>query len=997
MAVLPSPRAPFVGRQRELELLTERLESAAHGHGSVHILAGEGGIGKSRLAEAVLERATARGLQVVVGRAYPVESGIPFAVFADGFVPLLRTLPPATLQTLTRGAMAELGVLFPSLRVDSPPARAGDASDLRPRLFDTFANLLARLAERQPMVLLLENLHLADPSSLDLFHFLGRTTSAHPLLLLASYNDVHRASNRNLRLAEQSLLSLGAAERHVLPPLSLAEVTALVAGLFEETPQVVAEFCERVYTRTRGNAFFVEETLKELVRSERLRHDGTRWSGWATPQLALPDSIRDVMSLRYERLSEGAQRVVQLAAVVATDVPHTLLQRLTGMDDAALLEAVDQLLHERVFEELPHPSGPAYAFTHPMMQEMLYAEFSQARRRALHAQIADALEDAYGSQALAHAQEIAVHFARAAAPEQAARATQYLAAAGRLSLERGAAHEALEVLTAALTLLDPTSDAERRGELLELLGRTRHRLGDYARARQHLQEAVALAEARDEPERVAGLERRLGAAALRLGDFAAALQHQERGRTAAARAKAEPAEAELLLARASVLLEVGQGEEARQHAEQALVIAERLGDPRLLGRVHLALQTLAVWRGPSADAVTHGAQALEQARQAGDVRTAWQAEWVRSYHAGLTGNSDATLRHANEARRLAEELRSPVLRLWTAEVEIEYRSGIGDWSAALALADHTIEEARAFGQRLLLPRVLVWSALIHCGRGDLEEAKERIDEAWRLSGADRLDDAQAVNVHSVLPAHVGMGYYHLYRNDYRSAMIVGEQGLAIADRTGYEVWAVHRLLPLIIEASLWLREWEDAERYGQRLREASARLGHPLAGAWADASVALLGFLRDGNTEAIDQLRQAADALDAIPFVEHGARLRRKLADALLRAGDEDGSAAELRRVHEVFRRLGASLALGDVREKLREMGRPLPPLRPSSGAVLASLTPTETEVAKLVMRGMRNKEIGLELGQQPRTVSTHLQNIYKKFEVSGRGALAARLRELGL
>lgn len=986
-----------MGRHRELEALTAALDAATRGQGSVHVLAGESGIGKTRLLETVVQRARERELQCVVGRAFPVETGIPFAVFGDGFVPVLREVTPASLQTLTRGATAELGVLFPTLRLEDRGARLADSSDLRPRLFDTFSQLLYRLAARKPMVVVLENLQWADPSSLDLFHFIARSVGEHPVLVLASYNDLQRDANRNLRLAEQSLVSLGVLTRHVLPPLSQAEVTDLIARLFDEKPATVQGLAERVYHRTRGNAFFVEETLKELVRAGRLRKDGDRWSGWTTQQLALPDSIRDVLSLRWDRLSRSAQDIVQVAAVVGVQVPHALLARLSQLDDAALLAAVEELLAERILAEVELAEGPAYAFTHPMMQDMLYAELSQVRRRALHAGIADALVEHYGERALEHAPEIAVHYVRADAAEQAAQAIEYLAVAGRISLERGAAHEASEVLSAACGLVQRTPTLGQREEVLQLYGRARHRLGDYAGAADAWRQARDLAAGRGAYDRVAALDRRLAVAAMRRGDFASALDHLARGRTAAGEARADVVEAELLLARAGVLMETGQGDAALAELRGALAIAERVGTPRVLGHVHLALQTLAVWRGPSGAAVEHGERALAYARESGDLRTAWQAEWVRSYHAGLTGNAAATERHVEEARRLAEELRSPVLRLWTAEVEVEYRSAIGDWDEALAIADRTLEEARAFGQRLLLPRLLVWSALIHCGRGDFEAAKIRIDEAWQISGADRLDDGGPVNVHTVVPAHVGLAYYHLYRKDFRTALEIGERGLALADRTGYEVLAVHRLLPLVAEASLWLREWDSAEAYGHRLREASGRLGHPLAGAWADACAALSRMLQGDHAGAIHQLRQAADALEAIPFTEHAARLRRKLADALLFAGDEDGSAAELRRIHDVFRRLGASLALQDVRERLREMDRPLPPKQLSAGAVLESLTPTETAVAKLAMKGLKNAEIAAELDMSPRTVGTHLQNIYKKFNVPGRVAMSNRLRDLGL
>lgn len=963
------------------------------------MLTGEAGIGKTRLIEALAERAAELGFQTVTGRAYPVETGVPYALFSDGFVPFLREIPPATLQALTRGGTAELAMLFPTLRADAQPARSSDGSDVRARLFDTFSGLAYRLAQKQPMLLVLENLHWADPSSLDLFHFLARTVAGHPLVILSSYNDVQREENRNLRLVEQSLTSLGALQRHTIPPLTADEVVEFVAAHFDVGLADVRDFARRVHARTRGNAFFIEESLKALVQSGRLRQEDGRWVGWTTEQLALPDTIRDALSLRYDRLSETAQQIVQLAAVIAVHAPHALLERLAGVSGEAMLSAVDELRRDRIVDEVVLDSGPAYAFSHPMMQDMLYAELSAARMRALHAQIADALEAFYGSKALERAGEIAVHFARAQAPEQAPRALRYLIAAGRTALRRGAAKEAVDSLTLALTLIERAGDGEGLDEVLGLLGRARHKIGDYTGAVSLWRRAVTRAQEQGHHGRIAALERRLGVAATRTGKFDTAVAHHERALAAAAVAGDERAGAEVRLARSSVLMEVGRGAEALADARHALEIAERAGDALLLGRVHQALQTLAVWRGPSAAAIEHGRKALEYAQDAADTRTAWQAEWVTAYHAGLTGDSVGTAKHLAEAERLAEELRSPVLRLWTAEVAIEYRSGIGEWDAALTIADETIESARAFGQRSLLPRILVWSALIQCGRGDLDAAKRRIDEAWEMSGASRSDSSEPVNVHAVLPAHVGLAYYHLYRRDFRTAMQIGERGLVIADRTGYEVWAVHRLLPLLAECALWLREWEMSSAYAQRLREASERLGHPLARAWSDTTVAMELFLRDRAPAALDLALAAADSLDAIPFVEHGARLRRRLVDLLDIAGRRDEAERELRTVHKTFAQLGAKDAVEDCKEKYKELGLTPPSIaigpRPAAGP--ASLTPTQKKVAHLAAEGLRNREIGERLAMSHRTAGTHLQEAYKRLGVRNRTQLGAKLRELGI
>lgn len=988
---------PLVGREEELTLLSAALDNARRGKGSMHWIAGDGGVGKTRLTSAVQEVAQGKGITTVTGRAFPVETGIPYALFADAFVPMLREMPATTLQTLSRGGAAELGLLFPVLRTETTSTRMGDASELKPRLLDAFSQMLQRLARKQPMLVVLENLQWADPSSFDLLHFVGRSAEAQPLLILCTYNEAQRDTNRLLRTTEQSLLSLGAMTRHLLPPLSVQQTVELLERQFGVAPDVVADFAALVHARTRGNPFFIEETLKALTQSGRLRREGERWTGWETDKLELPRSIREVLHARFERLSQAAQDIIVLAAVVGAQVPHSLLEALSGVPQETLLAAIEELLDERVLVESQQGEHLAYDFVHPLMQEVLYSEIARARVRTVHAQIADALEQLYGDRALDHADALAVHFRRAENPLQADRACRYLTAAGVSALERGASREAADTLRAALEIAERGDDTDSREELRDQLARALNRLGDYQGAAALWADALSRAKPLGEHRRIAAIERRLGVTALRMGIPDDALRHMDRGLEAATTSGVGALIASLRLSRSVVLLDVGRGDDAERDLRAALAVAQEIGDPRMLARVHQALQTLAVWRGPSEDARTHGVKALEYAIEAGDRPAQWAAHWATAVHAGLTGDAPGTAAHMADAQRLAAELRSPLLKLWTADVEIEYGSGVGDWDRTLALAERAIADARAFRQRTLLPRLLVWSGLVHFGRGDLERGKLHVDEAWQLSGADRAKSGLALTIHTVVPAHLGLASWHLYRKEYRAALEVGEAGLAIADRTGYEAWGLHRLMPLCAEASLWVRDWDRAERYGRRLRETATRLGHPLAIAWSDASFALMRMLKGDKPGAIEQLRHAADALDAIPFAEHAARLRRKLADAYLGTGDEKAAIAELRLIHDVFVRLGAKDALADTRDKLRELNVRLPATRQHAGAGAGALTAREWEIAQLVEARKENKEIGVALGISSRTVGKHLSNIFVKLQIESRGELVDYVRGLGV
>jgi DNA-binding CsgD family transcriptional regulator len=270
-------------------------------------------------------------------------------------------------------------------------------------------------------------------------------------------------------------------------------------------------------------------------------------------------------------------------------------------------------------------------------------------------------------------------------------------------------------------------------------------------------------------------------------------------------------------------------------------------------------------------------------------------------------------------------------------------------------------------------------------------------EAWQLSGADRAaemagESPQDVSdVHNVILAHTGMGMYHLSCGDWVRAMEFGDRGLALADRAGYVAWAIHRLIPMLVEAGLRLEQYDRVQALTDRLYRDSTALDHTLGLAWAAAGDALVARMARKAPDAAARLLAAAEELDAVPFVFHAARLRRNAAQVLEADGDIEGATQELRRAHDVFVRLGAEFELRSLRGHLRALGARLPPRTVTHGA--GSLTGRELEIARAVSRRLSNTEIGAALDISARTVSTHLSNIFGKLGVDSRGALADLVR----
>jgi DNA-binding CsgD family transcriptional regulator len=987
--------AALIGRGPELATLTAALSDAETGRGRTVFVVGESGIGKTRLVSTLADHASRRGFSVAVGRAYPVESGVPYAVFSDALLPMLRGVEPSVINVLTRGGTAELAQLFPALGAGAERSSSarGDPAELKARLLWNFSQFLSRFAAKQPLLLLLENLQWADSASLEMLHFVARQISGDRILLVGTHNDPDLRGGATLRATDQSLRTLGNTQRVRLAPLTAAAIIEILERRFDTAPDRVRAFAERLHRWTGGNPFFIDETIKALVDGGQLRSTPGGWVGWDVDELRVPATIREAVLARLSELSAHARPLADIAAVLGMRASHDELEAVGGLDHETLIAAIDELRGAGVLTEREDAGDIVYDFSHPLLQETLYSDLGLARTRTLHGAVAEALEGLYADRAMQHAGELAFHYSRGDPRRLAAKAVEYLRAAGRDASAKYANREAGDYLSAALALAEQEQGAPPV-ELVADLARVRQRLGDYAGAVALWERALDAARATYDDARIASIERSIGLARYWSGAFEEALAHYEAATHAAHRSSDRHLEARVLIAKASCLQAVGRSAESRTEVERALAIASDLGDDALLARVHRSLLLLYLWTGPAEKAREQGHEAIELAEASGQRAVAWSGHWALAVLAGLTGKADEVRRHLTEAHRLAEELRSPLFRLWTSEVEIEYAAGIGEWDRAVTVAERSIAMARSLGQRTLLPRVLVWAGLLYLGRGDIERGKACVDEAWALSaGAD--PGAASRDVFAVVPAHIGRAAYHLAMGHYAEAILVGEHGLKIADRSGYVVWALHRLIPIVAEASLWASDMKRATELGKRLRQQSKALDQRLGLAWADACDALVEMLHGSKERAVALLEGAIEALEAIPYVPDAARLRRQLARALAETGDREGATRELRRAHEVFAHLGAERELDATREQLRELGA-RPPTRSVTQGI-AGLTGRELEIVRLVAARRSNKEIGAALGISARTASTHLSNIFSKLGVTSRGELADLAREAGL
>jgi DNA-binding CsgD family transcriptional regulator len=979
---------PLVGRAAEMAALHAALDAVGQGEGSVWLVAGPGGIGKTRLGRALLEEAGRRGWTAASGRAFPAESGVPYALFADALLPVVRRLDDPALLVLTRG-VDELKSIFPWLGGQSAPAGELQAPDFRSRLHWHFTQFLRGLAAKQPLVVVLEDLQWADTSSLELLHFVARHTTDSPLLLYCTYNP-EKVSGGAVAALEHTVRELRGSRMLQLDALGLADVEELVCRGFGVDAQLTRSFAALLYGWTRGNPFFIEETLKLLVAAGELRQEDGRWTGWQIDTLRLPPSVREAITARLETLSPSAGEAAQLAAVFGGRFRLQSAAAVLQAEPFAVLNAFDELRRARVLDETDAGDDVVYEFTHPLIRETLYDSLSRGRARLLHAAVADTLEQQYGDAALEHADELAYHFVRSAATDAGAKAARYLAEAGRRALAKYANREAADYLAGALDRV-PAEETETVLEISAALAQARQRLGEYAAALALWERVRDAALEAGDAARAGGVSRRMGLACFWSGAVEAALRHFDEGLLHARHAADTALIVRLCTAKAACLQEIGQPQEALTVAHEALRAAMDVGDPATHARVHRTFLQLHLWLGDADLAQYHGGRALELAELSNDRPLAFMAHWAMGVLNAFGGDAAAVERHLNACYAIADDLHTPVLRVWAAELAVEFASARGEWDQALQIGENAIELARALHQHTLLPRLLVWTALIHLGRSDIDRCAAHVEEAWRLSGAG-AGAGPGLNVHAVLPAYIGRTALALGRGDYAEAVRIGEQGVALADRTGYTLWAVHRLLPMIAESHLWLGDLEGARRTGARLGRDAARLRHRLGEGWSSACDGLVAWLEGDSERGAVLLRSAAEQLEALPFMPDATRLRRQLAGRLAEIGQRDAALQELRVVHERLLQLGAEQELNKARQQFRELGA-RPPSRTRSNRIAGVVTARELRVAKLVADRRSSKAIARELDISVRTVDAHLTNIYRKLGIGSREELTDLVR----
>jgi DNA-binding CsgD family transcriptional regulator len=983
----------LIGRDECVARFDAAFARVVAGEGRALAVSGEAGVGKSRLVKALVERARqiAPDVRVLQGNCFERDANAPFAPFVDMWRSFALKAGDAELRATFEDDAADLVRLLPELRGMLPQRRSASTAvepeQEKRRLFQALLQPLIRMAREAPVLVVVEDLHWCDESSIEFLEQLARRARDLRIALLFTY----RADEVGPSLAHflAGLDRERLADEIALTRLSKDDVGRMLGAIFDGEP-LNSDLVAQLFELTDGNPFFVEEVLKSLLGAGNLpsAEIGARRR---LAEVDIPRSVQDAVQRRSALLSDEARRLLVLAAVAGRRFDLALLSELRETPDAEMLELIKELVAAQlVIEE----SADRFAFRHALTQQAIYTALLLRERSALHLEIARAMES---GDAEAHLGDLAHHYYEAAAWDQAfeyssrvgkqAQALFSPAAAVRhfsraldaadrsgkapppwIYGARGSAHEALgdfararEDHEAALRMSRAAADTAGEWQALIDLGFlwvTR----DYERAGEFFRRALDLARASDDAAMLARSLNRLGNWLVNVGRPIEGIDEHRAALKIFTAAGDQQGIAETLDLMGMANGIRGDLKKCVEHYGRAIGLLTQLGDEQ---RLMSALASRTTYSSPGmsetvpgagrtvADARADGEAARRLAERSGSSVGLVYAHWTLAATLTTYGLFGEGMPLADEALRLATEIDH---QQWT--IGARFTLGQALWlmlatDDAIAHLEAALPSVRSVKSVWWTANVSCYLALAHLSQADARAARRVLDEA------NVSDD-----VLETLPER-RMGWA---RAELLLAEDAVEAGLKLVDRllvTGAGLPALHLPPPLLVTRARALTALDrvDDARDALLQAEASAIAHGDLPWLWRAQCALSRNYLASGRRSDAEAKQTEARAL------------LHQLAEGL----DEERRSRFLEAAHSYL-----------------PPARP-PTIRRAEKEQWSGLTAREREIAALVTRGRSNREIAAELVVSERTVETHIGNILGKLSFNSRSQIAVWGAERGL
>lgn len=816
---------PFMGRQAEMETLLARWSSAARGRGGLLLIGGEAGVGKSRLARECSLVAEAQGGRVISGAAYPRETR-PYQAVVEALqnaLPLIRTVQEDPRR---QALLAEL-LSGPRRGRRQRVLYSPDAEKERLRLFDAAASLLVKLAEPRPLLLILEDLHWAGESTLELLEYIARRAAGAALLILGTYRDEEIRRGHPLNALRRNLRAEGLVEHLPLGRLSKDSVEAMLAQVNSAAAGPDAELADWLFGESEGNPLFIQ-ILWQQVQAEgypkRPLPERDSLAGEIRP--AIRTAIRAAIARRLDQLSPSTRAYAQVAAVLGTAFEAETAREVGGWNEIQAYDALRDLLDCRILHDAGGRQRCDYRFSHHLIQAVLYEDIPLASRKRRHRRAAEVIEDLYPEAREQFASELAIHYDQGGAQGEAIAC--YRTAAQRyleifddsqalrclnraIQLHEQVAHSASSRLLVDLLLLregvysrrgkreEQYADLERLASLAESLGEPSLKCEAlkrqilYYRAlddRPNMESHIKLLN--QQVETLSDLQWR-GEAAQIEGNYLKLLNEFRRAIARLREALAIYRQLDDIQGQiacccqlAEIAIMKRESDEASHWAQEALALCstEAPSDALLVVLWNIAAQGLMV--KDLERCVEYSQKLLEAAEQAGD--RVWQAHAHR-----LQGMAFQRLFRIAEARKSLETayafyqmVQKPKGRALTMQAMGHVEIAVGHYEAALRSYQEALELNRQLNDRQGITEESINIAFAACLLEDFETAKKAAGEALSLARELESRHLQAYGLQNLGDAERGLGEFEAARKHFLEARALFTEPGELEERISVE-------------------------------------------------------------------------------------------------------------------------------------------------------------------------------------------------------------------
>ncbi|MFC5468283.1 helix-turn-helix transcriptional regulator [Cohnella suwonensis] len=973
-------KSQIVEREKHLNQIPAILANLRDGNGAIIAIMGEPGIGKTRLSQEIMQIAGEHRCNILLGRSYSVGSDTAYTPIIEMINQKFRGVNPEKIAAWTKD-LPDLGKLLRRFQFPEPP-KVGDPALEKIRLFESLACLVERMAEGEPLVIIQEDLHFADPASLEFLHYLSRGMNTSPLMLVFTVDTFERSVNAQVNGFIQSLRKEEFFKEFLLGRLSEQGVARLITDrLGAALPD---GFIPLIMKHSEGVPLFIDELLHSLLETDVLSMQDGVWTLSVHSIETIPFRIKELMKDRIQRIHAGDHKVLLYAAISKGTVSHRILHRLTQLNEDNFLAAIQRLKSSGLIFEEVQEMDVHYGIYHALVKEIVYEELPIMVRRRAYKFFIEVLEE-FGYEDVEYLAHL--YYGAGAEADPVRTVDVFLKNAERARFLHAYA-TAAKYYKSALQLIQSNKMAEEKRRipwLLQRLGEAHRMLGEYSEAGRYCLEAIRTYVQYNDQNEIARLHGLLSLIFWESREIEQSVQYLEDGLAIARRQQDSPEiRYELLLTSLILLGRLKRAEEFCQVYNEIQEVHKLVGTPRAAAQAKVAeieYWTSCVYKE---NFNPRKVQALIESLEKTEVEdeTLFRGYYVSAINFIFCGKYETSSTYSGKALEVAKRMHILEYEIRSYWIQVQADLFSGNWKLAIPKMEICLSKARRIDVGRPLLYAYFTKGVVSAWMGKYAEAQLCVDEIKRLLPAYPTKDGHFADMMASIEMMIALGtesaadyyaslnrtrpYYVVY--PYLNPALWGEIQLSAGDRIG----------ALETAKELLLGTKED-NLFGWALGN---RLSSKVEMAY-------------GNREsALTNIQEAAGYFTELKMPLEHARSLLIYADILLEDDPEEAK-NKLLQCMEIFEHLDAERDLWATQALMKKLGVRLPkPNATNAKTKETKISNREMEVSRLVAEGLTNFEIAEALFISPRTVSTHLENIYRRLGISSRASLVKYLME---